>query len=232
MIAAVTFLTVVGRGRPPDEHTLRWFPPVGALIGGVLGLAWWGLATVFPPGVAALLVIGLDLGLTGMLHVDGLADSADGLLPHLPPARRLEVMRQPAVGAFAVAVLTVTLLARWASLTTEAFAPVALVAVWAMARAVAAAVPAVVAYARPDGLATSFLGGSSRWIAAWVLPCVVLLGVTEGAAGIAAGCVSVVAGVGVVALAVRRLGGFTGDVLGALIVMTETAALLTMTARH
>lgn len=230
MISAFSFLTVLGPGTDPDARTLRWFPAVGATIGGLLALVWWGLAALFPPMVAAAIVVAVDLGVTGMLHFDGLADSADGLLPPSDRQRRLDIMRRPDVGAFAVAVCGVALLARWASLATETFAPVALVAVWAISRTIAAAVPAHVRYARPDGLASAFVAGSSRLLVLWIVPAVVLLGLAEGVAGLAAAITGVTAAIAVVALAVRRVGGYTGDVLGALIVVAETAALVTLTA--
>src|SRR5205085_224245 len=88
-----------------DRRTLAWFPVVGALIGTVLGGVWWGAERLWPVPVAAALVVAADLALTGMLHFDGLMDSADGLLPHLTRDRRLDVMPQPDVGALAVALL-------------------------------------------------------------------------------------------------------------------------------
>lgn len=229
MISAIAFLTVVGRARPPDARTFRWFPVVGAAIGGVLGLAWWGLSEVLPPGVAAIVVVALDLGLTGMLHVDGLADSADGLLPHMERTRRLEVMRRPDLGAFGAAVLGTVLLARWAALASDRFAPVALVAVWALARTLAAVVPALVPYARPSGLASPFVAGASRWLLLWAVPVLALLVASDGLAGLVGGLAGAAAGAAIVALALARVGGFTGDVLGAVIVGTETVALVAMT---
>ena len=96
---ALAFLTPLGRAAVPDSRTMSWFPVVGALVGAVVGCVWWGADRLWPPAVAAALTVAADLALTGMLHVDGLADSADGLLPHLPRKRRLEVMADPAIGA-------------------------------------------------------------------------------------------------------------------------------------
>ena len=85
MRRALAFLTPlpVGTTEPPDRRTLAWFPVVGALIGTVLGGVWWGAERRVAPPVAAGLVVAADLALTGMLHLDGLMDTADGLLPHL-----------------------------------------------------------------------------------------------------------------------------------------------------
>src|SRR4051794_40743326 len=112
MLDALGFLTIVGRARPPTRRAVVWFGPAGALIGAALGALWWGATNLWPAPVAAAIVVAADLGVTGLLHIDGLADSADGLLPHLDRQRRLAVMATPDVGAFGVAVVAVVLLLR------------------------------------------------------------------------------------------------------------------------
>ena len=231
MLSALAFLTVAGGSRTPDARTMRWFPVVGAGIGGVLALIWIGATELWPPVLAAALVLVVDLGLTGMLHVDGLADTADGVLPHLDRERRLEVMRAPDAGAFAVGVVAVVLLTRFAALATDLVDPLALVAVWAASRTLMAVIPAAVPYARPTGLATPFIGGSSWWIGAWIVPAAVVAGVAQGALGVVAIVAGIAGGAGVVLLARRRLGGFTGDVLGASGLVAETVSLVVLAAR-
>lgn len=230
MLSALAFLTVAGGGQTPDARTLRWFPAVGAGIGAVLALVWIGASELWSPAVAAVLVLSADLAITGMLHFDGLADSADGLLPHLDRRRRLDVMRTPDVGAFALTVVPVVLLARWAALAGNVVEPAALVAVWAASRTVMAVVPAVVPYARSEGLASAFLGGARRWVAVWLLPAGALLAVSHGFVGVVALVAGLAAGALVVGVARRRLGGFTGDVLGAAAVLTETVSLVVLVA--
>lgn len=231
MLSALGFLTVFGGARTPDRATFAAFPLVGGLIGAALAGVWLLASELWSPGVAAVLVVAADLAITGMLHLDGLADSADGLLPHLPPERRLAVMRAPDVGAFALAVVPVVLLARWAALATDLVEPLALVGVWAASRTVLAAVPAVVPYAREQGLASSMLDGARPWVAVWLVPALVVLVIAQGATGAVALGVLVATGTGVVAVARRRIGGFTGDVLGATAVLAETVALLALAAR-
>ena len=231
MLTALGFLTIVGGARVPDARTLRWFPPIGAGIGAVLALTWVGAGELWPPAVAAVVVVAIDLAVTGMLHVDGLADTADGVLPHLDRERRLEVMRSPDVGAFALAVVPTVLLARWAALATDRIEPLALVAVWAASRTAMATIPALVPYARDDGLASPFVAGSSRRTALWLVPCAALLVAVHELTGGAALVAGLAIGAGVVTLARRRVGGFTGDVLGAAGVLVETGALLALAAR-
>ena len=113
---ALGFLTVAGGAAAPVPAATAWFPLVGLLVGCTIGVVWWAAALAFPPAVAAGVVVAADLALTGMLHLDGLADSADGLLPPLPRDRRLAFLRSPEVGAFGVAAVVTTLGLRWAAL--------------------------------------------------------------------------------------------------------------------
>ena len=126
LAAALSFLTVVGRGRAPSRSSLVWFGPVGLLVGAACGLVRWGAGAWWAAAVAAVLTVGVDLVLTGALHLDGLADSADGLLPHLERDRRLAVMAAPDVGAFAIATVVVALLLRTSTLATADLARLAL----------------------------------------------------------------------------------------------------------
>ncbi|WP_419924289.1 adenosylcobinamide-GDP ribazoletransferase [Candidatus Poriferisocius sp.] len=227
-MGAVAFLTVFGRGQVPQARALWWFPMVGAGMGTVLAGVHWGTGELWPLMVVGILVVAADLVLTGGLHLDGLADSADGLLPHMERDRRLVVMSRPDVGAFAVAAVVVVLGARWSALAVDSVESLALVPIWAISRTLVALVPAIVPYARPRGLADPFMAGARRWLALWLAPAIAALVLIEGITGAVAAGVAVAAAVGVVVLAWRRLGGFTGDVLGAVIMVAETAALLAL----
>jgi adenosylcobinamide-GDP ribazoletransferase len=238
--AAVAFLTAIGGSTPPTERAFLWFPTVGAVVGAVLGAAWWGAGEAWAPAQAAVIVVIADLAVTGMLHVDGLADSADGLLPPLGSReRRLEVMADPATGAFGVAAVVAVLLARVVALSGLAPHALLLAGIWCASRTAMAVVAMTVPYARDHGLATAFLGPNP---AARRTP-VLLMGAVAAGALVAAGndaplvatAAALVALLAVaVALAVlarRRLGGFTGDVLGAIGIVGETVALLVLAAR-
>src|SRR4051794_35016030 len=222
---ALAFLTPLGGAAAPSARAMRWFPLVGAGIGAALGGIWWIAGQVWPPAVAAAVVVAADLGLTGLLHLDGLADSADGLLPHLTTERRLQVMAAPDVGAFGMAVVGAVLLLRWSSLAVLKPDAALLAGVWCGSRTLMAAVARTVPYARQDGLASAFLGDTRSSLVA-----VVVIGAAASVflAGWAAA--GILVGLAVVALAVRRIGGFTGDVLGATGVIAETAALLVAAA--
>lgn len=229
MRAALGFLTPLGGARTPTPRALPWFPVVGASIGLGVGGAWWAAYEVFPPAVAATIAIVAGLALTGMLHIDGLADSADGLLPHLTPERRLEVMAKPDIGAYGVTAVGSALLVQFAALSSMRPNVLLVVSVCAASRAMLAADMTLGRYVKSEGLATAFRGGGQR-----TANVVVLLG--AAAVLLAWGDVPAVlggllAGLGVLAFAKRRIGGYTGDVLGAALVVSETVGLALASAR-
>lgn len=233
MRRALGFLTPFGVATPPSPSTLAWFPAVGAAIGLALGGIWWAADRLWAAPAAAALVVAADLALTGMLHLDGLVDAADGLLPpHADRARRLEVMADPAAGAFGVGAAVSVLLLRWAALVTLAPSAALLGALWCASRTAMAVVIRSVPYARQGGgLATAFLDPGRQFApVVGIVLCAALAAVGRGDAlvGVAALVVGVAA---VVGLAARRIGGFTGDVLGAAGMVGETFGLLAAAAR-
>jgi len=228
---AVAFLTPLGGATTPTPAALGWFPFVGAGMGLVLGGVWWVAAELWAAPVAAAVVVAADLGLTGMLHLDGLVDSADGLLPPLDRGRRLDVMADPSAGAFGVGAAVAVLLLRWASLAALAPSAPLLGALWCASRLAMAGFARSVPYARPGGLAAAFRqSGRHRLPVVGILLGSVLVGLggSDAVAGVA---VLAVTSAAVMALAVRRLGGFTGDVLGAAGIVGETVGLLAAAAR-
>src|SRR4051794_10335801 len=225
MRRALGFLTPLGGASMPSPAALAWFPAVGALLGLTLGGIWWLAERLWAAPVAAAIVVAADLALTGMLHFDGLVDSADGLLPPLDPERRLEIMADPSAGAFGVGVAIVVLLLRWASLAALPPAPWLLAALWCASRFVMADVARTVPYARPGGLASAFLAPGRRPLAGGIVLGAVLVAFGRGDAVLGVAVLGMAAGA-VVRLAVRRIGGFTGDVLGAAGMVGETAGLL------
>jgi adenosylcobinamide-GDP ribazoletransferase len=238
--AAVAFLTPFGGARPPDAGTLDWFPLVGACLGLVLGGVWWVASRAWTGPVAAAVVVAADLVITGLLHFDGLIDSADGLLPPLAPARRLEVMADPHVGAFGVVVAAAVLLMRWASLATLHPGILLVAGLWCLSRTAMAVVARTQPYVRgAGGLAHAFgvastgRSGMRQWLplGAGLALVALLLGFWRVGPGAAAGGAAVVTVAAVVLLARRRIGGYTGDVLGACGVLAESVGLIVAAAR-
>lgn len=232
MKRALAFLTPLGGAAVPDSRTLSWFPLTGAGIGAVLGAVWWGAERLWPPAVAAAIVIFADLALTGLLHFDGLIDSADGLLPHLPADRRLAVMAEPTVGAYGVGAAGTVITLRFGALASMSPSVLLIAGAWCGSRTVMAVAARALPYARSGGIASALLGGDWRPVAAYgSVLAVGLGGVVDGWGGAAAVLVGILAAAGVVLFGRRRLGGFTGDILGAAGVVGETVALVVAAAR-
>jgi adenosylcobinamide-GDP ribazoletransferase len=221
---AIAFLTVlpVGAGRLSPRAAV-FFAVVGATLGALIGAAALGLKELVPPLVAGAVVVALELALTGALHVDGLADSADGLAGR-DRERALAIMRDHSVGAYGSSALTLDLLAKAAALAAiDDLLPI--VIAFALSRAAPLPLAAALPYARAEGTGRA-LDRLPPWIAAaGVAPAValaILAPLTIAAAAL------VVAAVWW--LARRRLGGVTGDVMGAAVELTATAALIVVAA--
>ena len=233
--SAISFLTPLGGARAPGPATLDWFWLVGTGLGGAVGAVWWASARAWPRPVAAGLAVAADLALTGMLHFDGLLDSADGLLPAVSRSQRLRIMSEPDVGAFAVGTGAVALLLRWAAMWVLRPAVLLVAALWCLSRTAMALAARTQPYARADeggGLASAF-AGQLRFF-----PVILGAGVAVAAAclwrplaGAAAAGAAALAGTAVIVLARRRLGGYTGDVLGACGFVAETVGLLVAAAK-
>jgi adenosylcobinamide-GDP ribazoletransferase len=235
---ALAFLTrlPVGGGAL-DRRTVAdaavLFGLVGAALGALVGGAAAGLALLVPPLAAASVAVALELAVTGALHADGLADTFDGLAGR-DRERRLAIMRDHALGTYGGAALALDLLARTAALASLADrgAVLPVVAALALSRAAPLALAAALPYARP-GAGTGRLIAES--LTAWraLAGIALAVAVAVAAAGVRAAamvaCLVVVAG-GLGLYARSRLGGVTGDVMGAAIQLTATLALIAATA--
>ncbi|HYA68008.1 MAG TPA: adenosylcobinamide-GDP ribazoletransferase [Acidimicrobiales bacterium] len=237
MRQALSFLTPFGGATTPSRAALGWFPAVGASVGLVVGGAWWAAGRLWAAPVAAALTVAADVAVTGFLHLDGLADAADGLVPPLSSDRRLTVMADPAVGAFGVGAVVVVLLVRFGAFASTPAVPLVVAGLWCASRTAMAVTAQVVPYARPGGLASAFVDDSQRrdpWINAAVgaTLSVALVVAGRGWRGVVCVAAGAIAFAVVVTFARRRIGGFTGDVLGAAGVIGETVGLLVLAARR
>ncbi len=208
-------------------HACWAWPLVGLVVGGIAaGVAWGALALGLPVGLAAAAVLAVGAMSTGALHEDGLADTADGLFGGWTRARRLEIMKDSHIGSYGTLALLLVTLAAWSALTAllavEAYA--AIVAAAVISRAPMAVIMATLPHARADGLARS-VGRPSGLAALGAVA--VAMGVTGPlglVAGVMSGCAAVAA-LGVALLAQAKIGGQTGDILGASQQMAHLAAL-------
>lgn len=206
------------------------FPVVGALVGGAGGLGYWlafhiGLA----PAPAAALALAGTLGLTGCLHEDGLADTADALGGDSRD-RKLAIMRDSRLGSYGACALALSLLLRWSALAAIARpepVALALVAAHGGARAALPAFMWIMPRARADGLAVTAGRPPATAAAAAAVLGAALLFVSFGIAAAIAGTVLLAAAGWLTSqLALRQFGGQTGDVLGAIEQIGEVIVLL------
>jgi adenosylcobinamide-GDP ribazoletransferase len=234
VVSAVGLLTrlPVHVDRPRGAEAAWAWPLVGVVVGGIAAVVGWGMMAVgVPVTVAAVAVLGAGAVVTGALHEDGLADTVDGFFGGWTRERRLEIMKDSHIGSYGALALVFSVLTRWAALC--AVMPVsigAVVGVAAMSRAPMAVVMWALPNARGKGLSQSV--GQPDFQAMWVAVALALivgvLAVEMVAIGVALGMA--VAVLGVMALARARIGGQTGDVLGATQQLCEVVGLVVLAA--
>jgi adenosylcobinamide-GDP ribazoletransferase len=223
----------------PHERIVPWFGIVGALIGAVVGGVAVGLGELVPTGVAAGCAVVVGLLVTGAFHEDGLADIADAFGGGHDVERRLEILKDPRHGTYGVAALASSVVLRVvaaASIASASAVLVAFVAAHSIGRLAAVAAMKVAPPAVESGLGAS--AGRSLRAVPTSIGAGAALAIVAALAGwwvgpfLIAGVVAVVA---VVILAMRKIGGIAGDVLGAVEQVAECLVLIVasgLAARH
>lgn len=207
------------------------YPLVGMVVGGLLFLAQQVLAGHAALGPALVLV--LWVGLTGGLHLDGLADCADAWIGGQGDRERtLAIMKDPRSGPAAIVAVVLLLLAKYGALVELAAADLSMPLLWAPVVS-RGAVPfwlLTTAYLRRQGLGSALVEHLPRRAARWTVALTLL------AAGLGLGFGPLLCAVAVALLwrhaLLRRLGGCTGDTLGAGIELLETSILATAALTH
>jgi adenosylcobinamide-GDP ribazoletransferase len=203
-----------------------WYPLVGLVVGALTWLAWKAAALVFPPLAAGVIALVVWVALTGGLHLDGLADCCDGLFASVTKERRLEIMKDPHVGAFGVIGLVLVLLLKAAALasltSTSSFGTLlaASLARWCILPA------GLLPLARPSGMGADFASGFRRSFLLWGAIIPVAIALLLGLRGILSLSIGVCATALILWFAKSRIGGVTGDVFGMVVEVVETIVLL------
>jgi adenosylcobinamide-GDP ribazoletransferase len=210
------------------------FPLAGALVGTFGGLIYWIAHRLgVPPSLAAGLALIATLVLTGALHEDGLADTADGFGGGNGREAKLAIMHDSRIGTYGTCALVSSIVLRWSAVAAIARPHAVVLALFcshAAARAILPAFMLLVPPARKDGL--SFNAGRPAWesSAIAVIFGLIALAVALGPAAAIAVLLLLAAGVGTAWLSMRQIGGQTGDVLGALEQVAESLILLVAVA--
>lgn len=236
--AAAAFLTRIPLGRLivlDGDDVARGgaaFPLVGAAIGAAVGGTAEGLAHVLPALAAAGIALAVGAALTGALHLDALADTADALTAGRE--RALAIMREHTIGAYGTLALVLDLIVKAAALGALAAhrhaVPFA-IAAGALGRASPVALGALLPSARAEGPGASFAGRVSRMAAAAAVVVAVVIAVAAGRLhGLELAAIAAAVTVAVGLFFRRWLGGVTGDTLGATVELTETLALVAAAA--
>ena len=234
LLSALQFLTRlpapgwIGWSDDRLARASRYFPMVGLLLGLVAGAIWCGLAHVLPPAAAAGLALAALLLTTGALHEDGLSDCCDGLGGGRTRERALEIMRDSRIGAYGAAGIVLSLGLRWAALAamTPGDGALALLVALPAARAAMTLMLWRGRYARAEGAASS-AAGATALEAAFAAAAALLAGVAFGGlTGLAAAAAALVLGLLWLTYISGRIGGYTGDALGAGEQIGQIAALL------
>lgn len=245
LLTALGMFTVVPvPARRPGPGVLGWLPVVGVLLA---VLAWlptlvvWRGGGAGSPFLAAVLAVTALALLTRGLHLDGTADLADGLGSGRPAEQALAIMRRPDIGAFGVVAVTCTLLLQVGALSAVLGTETRVGGLFALALATVTGRTAVLlAGGRPvtagSSLAVLVAGGVPAGVR-WAVVAALLVGAAAGGFligeapwSIGAVLAGLVAAAGVQRHAVRRLGGVSGDVFGALVEVGTTVALIVLAA--
>jgi adenosylcobinamide-GDP ribazoletransferase len=238
-LAAMRFLTIVPLSWRCEQDgrffaaSVAWFPVLGLLIGLVCAALISVLTHFFPTPVVAVAAIVLLAGVSGCLHLDGLADSGDGLLSARTRERILEIMRDSHTGAMGVIALVVVLLGKFAALSSLSSSTLlfTLIVMPLAGRCAIVLTMACLPYARPgEGLGRLFYSPSTRWAALWAMVVLAAVLSWSGWHLVLPVLVAVALTVLLFSLWCRsKIGGATGDTLGAACELTELMVAVAMT---
>ena len=237
VLVATAFLTRVPvpvvAGAVDVGRAARWFPLIGGLLGGASALIAWAMTEVMnvPPALTATLVVGLGAWATGAIHLDGLADTADGFGGGRSREDVLRIMRDPVIGSYGASALVIVIgikVTALAAVLDRGDALPFLIAAPALSRWTIPALAAWLPYARTDGglgQAVTHRRDTVGVIIATAITALIAIAVL-GADALMAWALAALTAAWIGRAARRRIGGVTGDVFGATVELTETAVLV------
>jgi len=209
-------------------RSLAYAPLVGLLLGAILAGSFYLLQFLFPVSISALFLCIIYIVLTGGLHLDGLGDTADGLLSHRPKERVLEIMKDSRVGTNAVLAISLTIIGYVLFIAQLSIRNLELIVLMPVIGRMALPIAAgIEKYARPDGLGRHFVNfcGIKELITGIVFSGVIFFSAL-GAKGLIIVLLTVIFILAIVKLIARKIEGITGDILGAICELTQIFYLI------
>ncbi|WP_435231398.1 adenosylcobinamide-GDP ribazoletransferase [Pseudopelagicola sp. nBUS_20] len=209
------------------------YPLAGAAIGIAATIPTWAALTLgLQPMLSALIYIAVSIIASGAMHEDGLADCADGFWGGWDRQRRLDIMKDSRIGAYGVITLCLSLAARWLAVglilqSESGFESLIMVAI--LSRATMPAIMTVLPQARQTGLSHAQGTPSHKTSALAVILALLLAALLTGFSGLLLGMLAGVTTIACGAIAQVKIGGQTGDVLGATQQIAEITLLLAIT---
>jgi adenosylcobinamide-GDP ribazoletransferase len=237
VLVAAAFLTRVPVPIVADAvdvgRAARWFPLIGGVLGAANALIAWTMTEVmdFPAALTATLVVGLGAWVTGAIHLDGLADTVDGLGGGRDREAVLRIMRDPLIGSYGATALVFVIgvkVTAVAALLNRADALPFVVAAPALSRWTISALAAWMPYARTQGglgKAVTHERDPVGLVVATTVAAVIAIGAL-GIDGLTSWAFAALTTLWIARAARRRIGGVTGDVFGASVELTEASVLV------
>lgn len=223
LISAIQFLTILPAGKPKifdAKGMIPFFPVVGIILGLMVAIFDRLALMLWQEPVVAVLDVMLLVFLTGAFHLDGLGDTADGLLGHRPKEKALAIMKDSRIGVMGLVAIVCALAIKWGGIAGLGdHRSLLLIIIPAYARASMIFGIKFLKYGRPEGTGHAFFGETLKLSAFWGLLIPLCISVFLGWTGLWLNFVFVIITAAILLYYNRRIGCITGDMLGA---MTET----------
>ncbi len=235
-ISAIQFITILPAGKKmyyEPDGMIRYFPVVGILLGVLLALFDLLVCRLFSLSVASVLDVVFLACLTGGFHLDGLSDAADGLFSHRSKEKTLVIMKDSRVGALGMITLISVIAVKWAGLSSISLSEgivmrfILLTAIPSLSRGSMLFAFKYMSYARKEGGTASDMFNPDRSFMEfiWLFIPIVLVMLT-GLRGILILVVYILSVLGILIFYKKKIGGVTGDMLGAMTELTESILFL------
>ncbi len=221
-INTLSFLTIL----PLPKSLIRmddfkayysFFPVIGIIVGVIAAICGYFMGLLFPPFLASVMAIVIIIKITGAIHLDGLADTADGFLSARPKEKILEIMKDSRIGVMgAVILISVIIIDMTALSSSGQYFTLSLLFAPFCARIGVAFIPLLIGCARPGGLGdTLCVKAGLTTCLLWACVCSLVSYMVGGSRLLLATLVVYLINIIIAFYARRKIGGYTGDVLGA-----------------